>query len=148
MMCNAGWLWSQSRVIGLHLELICGTLSYFTFLWWNQCPTNLVTVFLGTLWSSIKQIKAPYMFDWEHSIAMQGMQENWASSPGEGEVSWFFSSCGGKLGYILELRRGWSFIALVCSSKSGLLSTYKGHLRNLLEAWQGNMNTSRGEGGD
>ena len=33
------------------------------------------------------------------------MQGNRASSGGEGEVSWFFSSCGGKLGYILDL--GW-----------------------------------------
>ena len=27
--------------------------------------SRLVTVFLGTRWSSIKQIKAPYVFDWE-----------------------------------------------------------------------------------
>ena len=31
---------------------------------------------------------------------------------------------------------------------SGLLSSYEGHLRNLLEAWQGNTDTSRGEAGD
>ena len=35
------------------------------------------------------------------------MQGNRASSQGYGEVSWFFSSCGRNLGYILELRRGW-----------------------------------------
>ena len=33
-----------------------------------------MTVFLGTLWSSIKQLKAPYLFDWEHGIALQVMQ--------------------------------------------------------------------------
>ena len=33
-------------------------------------------------------------------------------------------------------------------SDSGLLSSYEGHLRNLLEAWQGNMDASRGEAGD
>ena len=27
-----------------------------------------MTVLLGTLWSSIKQIKAPYMFDWEMQL--------------------------------------------------------------------------------
>ena len=32
--------------------------------------------------------------------------------------------------------------------KSGLLSSYEGHLRNLLEAWQGNTDASRGETGD
>ena len=29
-----------------------------------------MTVLLGTLWSSIKQIEAPYVFDWENAIAM------------------------------------------------------------------------------
>ena len=34
------------------------------------------------------------------------MQGNWASSLSEREVSRFFSSCGGNLGYVLELWRG------------------------------------------
>ena len=42
------------------------------------------------------------MFDWEHGIALLTMQGDRASSRSEGEVSWFFSCCGGKLGYILE----------------------------------------------
>ena len=29
-----------------------------------------MTVLLGTLWSSIKQIEAPYMFEWENAIAL------------------------------------------------------------------------------
>ena len=40
---------------------------------------------------------------------MHAKQGNRASSRGEGEVSWYFPSCGGKLGYILELRWGWPF---------------------------------------
>ena len=28
------------------------------------------------------------MFDWENAIAQHAMQGNWASSRGEGEVSW------------------------------------------------------------
>ena len=102
---------------------------------------------MGTLWRSIKQIKAPYVFDWEHGIALHAMQGNWASSCGEGEVSWFIS-CGGNLGYILKLRRGWSFKTCVCSPMSGLLSSYEGHLRNLHKAWQGNTGTSGCEAGD
>ena len=43
------------------------------------------------------------MFDWENAIALHVMQVNRASSRGEGEVSWVFSSCGRHLGYILEL---------------------------------------------
>ena len=59
---------------------------------------------MGTLWSSIKLIKARYMFHWEQGIALDAMQGNRASSLSEQEDSWFFSSCGGKMGYIHELR--------------------------------------------
>ena len=88
------------------------------------------------------------MFDWEHQIVLQAMQGNRASSRGEGEVSCFFSSCGGNLGYMLELRQGSSFKDRVCSVTSGLLSSYEGHLRNLPESWQGISDDYRGEAGD
>ena len=52
------------------------------------------------------------------------------------------------LGYILELQRGWLFKTHVCSAMSGLLSSYHGHLWNLHEAWQGNMDTFQSEAGD
>ena len=55
-------------------------------------------MFLGTLWSSTKQIKGPYVFDWEHGITLHAMQGNRASSGREGEVSWVFSSCVGTWG--------------------------------------------------
>ena len=60
----------------------------------------------GTLCSSLKQIKAPYLFDWEQGISLHAMQGNWASSLREREVSLFLSSCGGNLGYVLELGGG------------------------------------------
>ena len=59
------------------------------------------------------------------------MQGNQASTPGECFVSSDFSSCGGNLGYILELKWGWPFETPLCSAKSGLLSSYDGHHRNL-----------------
>ena len=68
-----------------------------------------MTVFLGTLWSSIKEVKAPYVFDGEHGNSLQAVQENWTSSRSEGEVSLLFLSCGGNLGYILELQWGCPF---------------------------------------
>ena len=34
------------------------------------------------------------MFDWENAIALHAMQGNRASSRGEEDVSWVFSSCG------------------------------------------------------
>ena len=48
--------------------------------------------FLGALCSSVKQIKAPYLFDWEQVIALHAMQGNQASSLSERGVSCFFSS--------------------------------------------------------
>ena len=88
------------------------------------------------------------MFDGEHGIALHAMQGKQASSHSEGEVSWFFSSCGGNLRYILELRQGWPFKTRVCSATSGLLSSYKGHFRNLHKASQGNTDASRCQAGD
>ena len=88
------------------------------------------------------------MFDWEYGIALHAMQGNQASSPGEGDVSWDYSSCGRNLGYILELEQGWPFETPLCSTKSGLLSSYDGHLRNLNYTWQDNTDASGGELGD
>ena len=46
-----------------------------------------MTVFLGTLWCSIKKIEFTYVFNSEYDIALLEMQGNQASSPGEGYVS-------------------------------------------------------------
>ena len=97
----------------------------------HQCSSRFVTVFLGTLWCSIMKIEAPYMFDWEYGIALHAMQGNRALFPSEGDVSYDFWSCGGNLGTIHELQRGWPIETPLCSAKSGLLSSYDGHLRNL-----------------
>ena len=71
------------------------------------------------------------MFDWENAIALHAMQWNRASSRGEGEVSWVFSSCDRHLGYILDLRRGCPFYTGVCLLKSGHLYRYDGPLGKL-----------------
>ena len=78
-----------------------------------------MTVFLGTVCISSKQIEAAYVFDREHGIVINSIQGNRASSLSEGEVSWVFSSCGRNLGDILELKPGCPFETLVCSLKSG-----------------------------
>ena len=44
--------------------------------------------------------------------------------------------------YILELLWGWPFETRVCSAKSGLLSSYDGHLGKLNYAWQENTDAS------
>ena len=73
----------------------------------HQCSSRFVTVFLGTIWCSIKKIEAPYVFDWEYGIALHAMQWNRASYPSEGDVSYDFSICGRNLWYIRELQQGW-----------------------------------------
>ena len=107
----------------LHLELTWGIPSYFILLTLQQCSSCLVTVFLGTLWCSIKHIEAHYVFDWEHGIALHPMQGIWALTPNEGDVSWDFSSCSRDLGNILELQLGWPFLIPLGSAKSGFLSS-------------------------
>ena len=44
----------------------------------HQCSSRFVTVFLGTLWCSIKKIEPPYVFHWENRIALHAMQVNQA----------------------------------------------------------------------
>ena len=63
------------------------------------------------------------MFDWEHGMALHPMQGIRALNPTEGDVSWDFSSCSRKLGYILELQRGWQIETPLFSAKSGFLSS-------------------------
>ena len=84
------------------------------------------------------------MFDWENTVDLHAMQGYRASSRGEGEVSWVFSSCGRHVWYILELRRGCPFETGVCSVKSAHLSRYEGQLRNVNYVWQDNTDASGG----
>ena len=91
-----------------------------------------MTVFLGTLSSSVKHIEDPYVFDWENAIALDTMQGNRASSLGEGKVTYVFSCCGRNLGYILEVRRVCPFETGVCSVKSRHLSRYEGQIRKVI----------------
>ena len=104
-----------------------------------------MTVFLEILFSSIREMEVPCIFDCKHGTTPHEMQGNRASSCGEAEVSWVFSSGGRHLVYILELRRRWPFETRVCSAKSGLLSRYDRHLGKLNYAWQENTDASGGE---
>ena len=53
---------------------------------------------VGDSLSSIKQIEAPYVFDWENVIALDTMQGNRASSRREGKVSWVSRVAAGTWG--------------------------------------------------
>ena len=62
---------------------------------------------MGTICTSVKQIKAPYLFDWEQGIALHAVQGNQASSLASGKSDGFsrvaagswgmFSSYGGEV---------------------------------------------------
>ena len=72
--------WASSRVDLRYTEL-------FFIPEVHQSSSRFVTVFLGTVWCSIKKIEAPYMFDGEYGIVLHAMQGNQASFPSEGDVS-------------------------------------------------------------
>ena len=57
-----------------------------------------MTVLLGPLWSLVKQIEAPYVFDWENAIALDKMPENRASSRGRGKSHVFSRVASGTWG--------------------------------------------------
>ena len=120
------WKWASSRVDLGYTELFCIPEVH-------QYSSCFVTVFLGTLWCSIKKIEAPYVFDWEDGIALHAMQWKRASFPSKGDVSYDFSSCSKNLGYIHELQRGWPFETPLCLAKSGHLRSYEVSIINTQE---------------
>ena len=90
-----------------------------------------MTVLLGTLWSSIKQIEAPYVFDWENAIA-----------PNIAGVSGLISQGAESLMCFLEVRQEpgvYSRITAGMSIRNSSLfievrnlSRYEGQLRNVI----------------
>ena len=71
--------WASSRVDLGYTDLFCIPEVH-------QCSSLFVTVFLGTLWCSIKKIEAPYVFDWDYGIALHAMHGNRASFPSEVDI--------------------------------------------------------------
>ena len=87
---NAGEL----AVISIHL----GYTELFDIPAVTSVLSRLVSHFWGTLCSSVKQIKAPYLFDWEQGIALYSMQWNWASSLSGGKFHDFYRVASGICG--------------------------------------------------
>ena len=65
----------------------------------SQGDLYLISYILFT--SYIKEVKAHLLFDGEHRISLHAMKGNQASSHGDGEVSWFFSTFIINQGYTL-----------------------------------------------
>ena len=70
------------------------------------------------------------------------------SCPGEGEVSWFFSSCGRKLVFYSQVPMVRAVSLSWFDRTLGLLSSCQGLFGVLLELWQGNQDASRVEAGN
>ena len=85
-----------------------------------RCSSRLMMVCSGNLWSCLKEVKTPVIFDGDCGMALEPMQVIWASSRGEGGhlmvFFFFFLSCGGNLGFPLELRQECSLNTRVFSA--------------------------------
>ena len=75
--------WASSRVDLGYPELFC--IPEVTAVFLSSCDR-----FPGYLSCSIKHIEAPYVFDWEHGIALHQRQGIQALTLTEGDVSWDF----------------------------------------------------------
>ena len=95
----------------------------------------------GDFLSCIKGVK--YTFKREPGIPLQTLLWKRASSCGEGKISCFFSSCGGKLGVPVNLRWRPHGPDCVSSEKSGLFPCCEGHVGIPLQSPPGNRAMSR-----
>ena len=124
--------------------------SQFDFVYTEQfCIPGETSVFfsscdsgVGALWSSIKQIEAPYVSDWENAIALDTMQRNRSSSRREGKVSWVFLELWQKPGVYSRGTAGMSIRNSSLLIEIRNLSRYEGQLRNVNLAWQENTDAS------
>ena len=88
-------------------------------------------VLLGTLWSSIKQIEAPYVFDWENTIALDTLQGNRASYRPGGESLMGFLEVRQEPGVYSRVTAGMSIRNSSLFIEVRNLSRYEGQLSNV-----------------
>ena len=104
----------------------------------------------GDLWaplSCLRESNFLLRFEREPGIVLEVLQEKRASSRIDGGLSWFVSSCSGKLGVPLQVPPGAQGASCVASGKSSLHSSCEGLRGSALESWQGNQASIRMEGG-
>ena len=124
---------------GVHKSILhsSGYISVLLLLW--QCSWGFSSVPSGKSWFLTSLIGNTELLSTKcrgmgHHLAVRG-------------ISHEFSGVAAGTWYILELRQGWPFEPRVCSAKSGLLSSYHGHLGKLNYAWQENTDASGCEPG-
>ena len=87
-----------------------------------------MTVLLGTLWSSIKQIEAPYVFDWETQLLWTQCRGIGPHLSGRGKSHGFSRVAAGVYSRVtagMSIRNSGLFIEV------RNLSMYEGQLRNV-----------------
>ena len=89
---------------------------------------------LGKFWSCLKGVKDLSRLKREGRISLETPQWKRASSRFEGRISWFFSSCGRKLGVPLELRWGPQGPARIALGQSSLHACYEETLGTSLQS--------------
>ena len=115
--------WASSRVDLGYTELFCIPEL-------QQCSSRFVTVFLGTLWCSIKKIEAPYVFDGNTGLLCMQCRGIEPHFPARG-MSHTISRVAAGTGVYTGVTAGMAIRNSTLSVKSGLLCSYEGHLRNL-----------------
>ena len=88
------------------------------------------------------------MFDAEHGTALEAMQVNQASFHCQRGNLMVFLDFRWEPGVSFSVKTEMYFKHSCFSATSGLLSSFQGHLRILLESWQGCRDTSGVEEGD
>ena len=87
----------------------------------------------GNFLSCIKGVKDPFKIKKEGGISLETLQRKRASSCVEGRISWYFLSCGRKLGVPLELQQGPQGPTRVGSGKPSVHAGCKGPLEIALQ---------------
>ena len=82
------------------------------------------------------------MFDWEKAIALDKMQTESGLISQGGESLMGFLDLRPEPGVYSRVTVGCPFETGVCSVKSGHLSRYEGHLRNVNYGWKDNTDAS------
>ena len=146
---TSGFLSRWSRGINIHLELRRVKTRLFL-----SCGVKLSVplrggrVSSGPFWVASRVSSTLLHFRRESGICLETLLWNWASSRVEGRISWFFSSCGRKLGVPLKLRWGPQGPAHVASEKLGLFSSCEGHVGIPLKSLPVNRAVSRVQSGN
>ena len=115
--------WIQAGELALILRREGGTWGSYRVVQESWGSSWVTAGILGNPLICIKGVKPPFKFQEGTWIALKLLQGKRASSHTEWWISWFFSSCDGKLLFLLDLWPRLQGTSLDTSGKSSLLSS-------------------------